>query len=537
MTAIDLRTFAQPATVPTSRRVQSIVAVTTILALAAIARFGLIAWPFWNDSGLYVALGRSVARGDVMYRDFYETKLPGVGMLMSAAWRAFGPCWPVYVIAQFAMTLLAAGAIARAVGRHVGPAAALPCFLYAVTYLNFDYAVFTGFQLETIQAMFECLAAASAMDASGGARRLHNVAIHQPRRDIKEPGPFMSRCNESAFVAGLAAGVAAMAKPGGAGVAIALVVCLVMARRRKAIAAVVIGFAIPTAATVWFTVGTGAWPYLPGVLADIGRYASGIPMRWDDAVKVLALMIGLAIPFAPAVTAAFRHPTGRVAFLGARRCRSATTGGETPPLHFAILWFLCDLAAALAQHRMYLYYFLPLAGPVAILYGITAKKINPVRMTIGLLPIALLSLTWEACDPAHWSRGTRPTELSAYISAHTTPADRVYIDPPGRLTIETDRDPGASAGVLFYWVNDDTAPHRFCDRLIADLDSRRTKYVILATTWDVPVPQMADSDILTRNPARRTAFIENWSRFRIWLHGHYTVETTIDGRLVFRRNP
>jgi hypothetical protein len=544
MTAIDLRTFDQPTTDRLSGRARSAAAVAVIVALAAVARFGLIAWPFWNDSGLYVALGRSVARGDVLYRDFYETKLPGAAMLMSAAWRAFGPCWPAYVTAQFAMTLIAAGAIARAVGRHVGAAAALPCFLYTVAHLNFDYAVFTGFQLETIQALFECLAAASAIEAMASGDDRPPFATNPAECDIKgscdikRPGPFMSHRGLSAFVTGLAAGVAAMAKPGGAGVAVALVVCLLLGRRWRAVTAVGFGFAIPTAATVLFTVGTGAWPYLPGVLGDIRRYAAGTPMRWEDAVKVLVLLMGLAIPFTLCVIGS-----------GARGFRSAAPGGApggaTPPLRgrrsriipFLALWLLLDLAAAIAQHRMYLYYFLPLAGPAAVLYGLAAKKISPVRMTIGLLPVALLSLTWEACDPAHWSRGLQPAALSAYITANTTPADRVYIDPPGRLTIETDRDPGASAGVLFYWVNDDTAPRRFCDRLIADLDYHRTKYVVLATKWDVPIPPMADGDILTRNPGRRTAFVENWARFRTWLHRHYTVEAAIDGRLVFRRNP
>ena len=351
----------------------------------------------------------------------------------------------------------------------------------------------------------------------------------------------MSSGDVSAFVTGLSAGVAAMAKPGGAGVALALVICLLAGRRWRAVSAVVGGFAIPTTATVWFTVGTGAWPYLPEAIGDIRRYAAGTGMCWDDAAKLLVLLVGLAIPFSLTVATTFRRLSVRNTEVGARNSPFAATGGDTPPLQrfflFLATWFTLDLAAAVAQHRMYLYYFLPLAGPVAVFYGIAARKVSPVRMTIGLLPIALLSLTWEACDPAHWSRGMEHSALSAYITAHTTPADRVYVDPPGRLAIETDRDPGASAGVLFYWVNDDTAPQRFCDRLISDLDSRRTKYIILAASWDVPIPQMADSAILTRNPARRTAFIANWGRFRTYLHAHYTGESSIDGQLIFRRNP
>ncbi len=62
-----------------------------LLSLSIASRAGMIAWPFLNDAGLYAYLGKTVAEGGVMYRDFYETKLPGVGLIASAFWRAFAP--------------------------------------------------------------------------------------------------------------------------------------------------------------------------------------------------------------------------------------------------------------------------------------------------------------------------------------------------------------------------------------------------------------------------------------------------------------
>jgi hypothetical protein len=518
MTAIDLHNFPRVSTAGRSwTRPLWIVASVTIVGLAAVSRLGLIALPFWNDSGLYIALGRSIARGDVMYRDFYETKLPGVGMLMSAAWRAFGACWPAYVAAQFAMTLVAAAAVARAVARHVAPAAGPPCFLYAVAYLNFDYTVFTGFQLETIQAMFECLAAASAIEAIATG----------------------DGC--SAGVAGLAAGVAAMAKPGGAAVAVALILLLGAARRWRSIVWVLAGFSIPVGATFVFTFGTGAWAYLPGAIGDIRRYAAGTPIAWGDAIHVVALVVALGVPFAAIAAARLQAAIGPEAGLSSVRPRAKAArlryGNRCvlPIALFATAWFLLDLAAAVAQRRMYLYYFLPLTGPAAVLYGMAARRFSPVAVTIGLLPVAVLSLTWDGCRPGESSAALRPTSVSVYISAHTRPGDAVYADPVGRVTIETDREPGASAGILFYWVNDDDAPRRYCTRLIADLESRRTKYIVLAADWDVPVPQMADGTILRRCPVRRARFIENWDRFRRYLHERYDPETVIDGNVIFRR--
>ena len=179
-------------------------------------------------------------------------------------------------------------------------------------------------------------------------------------------------------------------------------------------------------------------------------------------------------------------------------------------VQFAVLWFAFDLLAAVAQRRMYLYYFLPLAGPAAVLYAITARRSGPTAVLAGLLPVALLSVTWEGCSPTRWADALRPTPVSTYIAAHTTPGDAVYNDPVGRLTIESDRDPGASAGLLFYWANDDDAPDRYCTRLIADLTARRAQYVVLSTAWDTAVPQMADGQILRSCPLRRARFITSW---------------------------
>ena len=102
-------------------KLQWIAISTAIIALAIISRLGMIAWPFLNDAGLYAALGRTIARSDVIYRDFYETKLPGAALLASAFWRAFGPHWAGYVLCQLAMAFLAAAALARIARRHIGP--------------------------------------------------------------------------------------------------------------------------------------------------------------------------------------------------------------------------------------------------------------------------------------------------------------------------------------------------------------------------------------------------------------------------------
>jgi hypothetical protein len=457
----------------------------TLITLAIISRVGMIAWPFLNDSGLYAAMGRTVATGGVLYRDFYETKLPGAGLLAAAFWAAFGHHWAGYVLCQLMMAIIAATALWR-ITRSVST------FLFAMVFLNLSQAVYTGFQLETIQAFFEAFAA---------------LAAWKSLRDDSSP---------AAFAAGIFAGLAAMAKPGGLGIAIAFGLTLLIHRRRLIqIVALVGGVAIPTAATLVYTVRSGAWPYLPGVLVDIQHYATGTPVDFGSIVKVLVVLLVLGFPFV------FR-------LIGPK----ASIGG-TPMI---LMWFAADLAAALMQRRLYPYHFLPLACPAAVMYGLLPRRATPLSIALGLLPIALFSLTWEGSSISQLHRGFERMPVSDYIVSHTSSTDTVFTDQIGRLLIETDRQPGSRLGTFFYLVNDDDAPHRYCTILLTDFESRKPEYLVLSPGWDQPVPGLANCDILQHCPRRRENFIAAWAVLREYVAVHYHQEVKIDGRLLYRRN-
>ncbi len=457
----------------------------------------MIAWPFLNDSGLYAQLGRTVASGGVLYRDFYETKLPGAALLASVFWRSFGPHWAGYVLCQLTLALLAAAALARAAHRHIASTSALPVFLFATVFLNLAQAVYTGFQLETLQAFFEALAAMAAIE---------------------------SLCNDdvlATFAAGLAAGTAAMAKPGGLGVAAAFLVMLVLFGRRRVVHILFlsIGIAIPTAITSFYTWKTGAWEYAPGVLRDIAHYASGTPV---DAAALLKLVVVLSIFVFPFAMRCFKT--------------ERAMGGTPMILFFASLWFVIDLLAVLLQRRLYPYHFLPLACPAAILYGMLPRRATPISVALGVLPVALLSLTWEGSDITQLSRGFVHMPVSNYIATHTTVGDTVFADQIGRLLIETERQPGTRLGTFFYMVNDDDAPARYARILLDDFESRKPKYLVLAHDRDLKIPGLANCDILQHAPARRENFIAAWATLRDYVAARYHPETSIDGWIVYRRN-
>ena len=493
--------------------------VTAIVSIAVISRVGMISWPFLNDSGLYAQLGRTVAQGNVLYRDFYETKLPGAALLASIFWRAFGTCWAGYVMCQMVLALLAAAALARAIHTHYRPSAALPVFLFSVVFLNLSQAVYTGFQLETLQAFFEALAAMAALQALSDD-------------DFR-----------SSFAVGLCAAMAAMAKPGGAGAGVAflLTVWLLGRRRTGHTFACLAGLAVPTALTLIYTFESGAWPYLPGVIIDISNYANGTPFNFDSLIKMGIVFCVLSWPFA--VTAIRGRPIALTGRAQARTTGDLNRATAAPKLiHASVLrvfvlgWLLVDFLAILLQRRLYPYHFLPLACPAAVCFGFFVTSAQSLRMAAALLPISLLSLSWEGSSPLQLHRGSEPMAVSAFIASNTTSNDTVFADQIGRLLIETDRQPGSRLGTFFYLVNDDAAPAKYCSILLSDFEQRKPKFLVLAGNWDQQIPGLANSEILQHASKRRVEFITAWGRFRKYVAARYHQVAMIDGQRVYQRN-
>jgi hypothetical protein len=500
---------------PTRHRTAWVTLTVLFGCLAIVSRVGMIAWPFLNDSGLYAQLGRTVAGGGVLYRDFYETKFPGSALLASAFWRSFGSHWAGYVVCELVLAMLAAAALVRIARRHFPVGSAMPVLLFAIVFLNLSQAVYTGFQLETIQAFFEAVAAMAA---------------------------FESLCNDDAlatFAAGLAAATAAMAKPGGLGVAIALFIMLIFHGKRRKLNLLILaaGVAIPIAVTAIFTYRTGARPYLPGAMRDIANYAGGTPVDLSVILKLAMVAAILGWPFVARFVA--RKPAmGETRMMRAAMViRAAMVKRAAMIRGLVIIWFAADLATILLQRRLYPYHFLPLACPAALLYGLLPRRANPATVLLGLLPIALLSLTWEGSDIRQIHRGVEQLRVSDYIASHTTPNDCVFADQIGRFLIETDRKPGSRFGTFFYLVNDDDAPARFTRTLLEDFENRKPTYLLLAQGWDVKIPGLANCDILLHCPHRRENFINAWASLRDYVAARYHLETTIDGNCVYRRNP
>src|SRR5207244_5913571 len=110
--------------------------LTVLVVAAMLPRVAFLARPFESDAGLYIYMGKTLATGQTLYRDFYETKLPGVPLLTAGLYRLFGDRWWPYVLLQGLMTLIAARALANAASRALRTTTAqLPPVLFAILFL------------------------------------------------------------------------------------------------------------------------------------------------------------------------------------------------------------------------------------------------------------------------------------------------------------------------------------------------------------------------------------------------------------------
>lgn len=472
------------------------------LVCALIGRLCYLVAPLDADGAMFIYMGKLVAHGGRIGFELIDNKFPTVGLLTSACWRAFGDFWPAYVLLQTGLSFLAALLLARSAKRNIGEHAGLSVGLFALVYLNFSFAVFGGFQLETLQAFFSVLAAAAALEAIVG----------DDARD--------------SFVVGLAAGVAAMIKPSGLAVLVAFAIAILFKHRRwlAHLAAATLGLAIPTAATLAYLRAGNLFSIIPDLYRQISGYAANSPWEIWDLSKPVVVIVLLGFPFL-VHGIIFRRKEHR---LRIRTDRSIAL--------FAIFWFLLEAAGIAAQRRMYAYHFLVLAAPAAILFGLIPRRPRTLSLGAALVLPALLSAFGALLVLRDAPHTLAPSAPEDYLAAHAQPGDAVWIDGMMRLLVKTDLQPGSRYPMTFLWVNDDDAPLQYSNEMLADFEQTRPKFIALPTQFDHYVHALSDHiKELGLRPNRKANFIEAWMRLQEYVRQNYHPEAQAGRDTIYRR--
>ena len=534
MTALPLHGVTAPA--GSSRGIRAGVLLTVIVVGALIPRVGFLARPFESDSGLYIYIGKALVEGQTLYRDFYETKTPGVALFTAGLYRVFGDHWWPYVLLQGAMTLVAGYVLARGVGRHLGARAVRPAFAFTVGFLNFSLVAYRGFQLETVQCFFACIAAAYALGTLAPSANALDAADYNQAVGASGRGLSKSPAAEAAsplrrlvkcFLVGVFAGVAAMLKPTAAAVGGAFVLTLVFTRGGwwKSVLVTLAGLLVaPTLVLVW-TWRAGILGEMPGLLREISLYGSGTPILAADWMKPAIALLVAGLPFI---------------FVKICRTGAAAVQGAAGPgalLFFASVWFIFEMLGVLLQRRMYIYHFLPLAPPLALLFGYVCQNRRPHVYAVALAPILLLSLAHSRDDFTILLKGgSLNLPESDYLLAHAAATDTVVGDPLERVLMETGLRDGSRYAHLFYFVNHDKAPLEYGRRFIEDLDRHQPTWAVFRTDRKSHrLMQCIGQPMLSENPSRRANFLAAWQQIDSYLAAHYQPAADVGEMTIFRR--
>jgi hypothetical protein len=486
------------------RRLVFLVALCLLSAL--LGRLCYLIRPFDSDGSMFIYMGKLVCEGGRFGHDLVDNKFPTVGLITSVPWRLFGANWSAYVLLSTAMSLAGCAFLTRIAARHIGDHAVLPALLFALVYLNFNFAVFGGFQLETIQAFFAILV------AGAGLELLHEF-------DWRD-----------AFTCGLCAGVAAMLKPTGLAVIGAVLFAGVVARRwswretASVIVSVLAGVAIPAAVVVVYLINTDTLREMPALWRQIARYASSSAWESSDWTKPLTVLVIVGFPILVRGWI-FRRAGDRL-----------HVNVDRTLLTFVLAWLTVETIGVAMQRRMYAYHFLVLAPPATLVFALLPRRERVASLAAALAPIAIFSIYGAGLVMSICYTGERRSAVSDYIASHTVPADAVWKDDAARLWLETGSRAGSRFPMTFLFANFDEAPLEYATQILADFERTRPRYIVLPAQRQRMVKHQSEHIVeLARFPKRRANFQIAWQRIGDYVDQHYDLESRIGNDAVYRR--
>src|SRR5207237_7274078 len=165
------------------------------------------------------------------------------------------------------------------------------------------------------------------------------------------------------------------------------------------------------------------------------------------------------------------------------------------------------------------YHFLPLAAPLAILFGTACRRGRPSWVyAAAFAPILALSITPMRADlNTLFTKGQHNLPESDYLLAHAASGDTVVGDSIERLLMETRLRCGARYAHLFYFASHDDAPMTFGQQFLSDLETRRPNWAVLETDRAAHRQrQCQDLPMLSQRPLRRERFLAMWEQIEAY---------------------
>jgi hypothetical protein len=535
---------------PTAPRTRyAAAALLAVAAVALLVRVLSIAEPLGIDQSLWASAVRGMSRGQLLYRDVWEQRPPGIYFVYLWAFSLLG--WTAATVAW--LDLLAAAAatlllwdIARRLGGALAGAAAAA--LYAGLTMPAWLYGHGGFLERSVSETFiiVCVAVTAwslVRISAGGAA-------------------------PSAFLAGLAAGAALVFKPNARLYFPALLGWLYVYGRPDGVAhggRFVRTVAIAVAASLVVPLLTFAWLWRLGLLdearvavVDFNRFYVGqgfSPSRY-------------AVDFSKAIFLRLKtDPLWFAAGVGVLSAAwDAARTRRLPPLAgLAVAWGGAGaLVIVVNGARLFNSYFMQVLPPLALLAAwmlTLPRQRSRARMAVALLTLAVMAGVLVKRDYAgrvwHWAsldarslsgaidraayldqfggyangRGYSARanqELAEYVRAHTGPEERIFLAgiSGAGVYFTADRLPAHRFLRVNFFVATDFPDERFrLDAVAADLGRARPRYIIferLHTTADAPMGRAVDG--LEQHPTV-IAMLEG-----------YRLETRIEDFTLYRRD-
>ncbi|HVT87877.1 MAG TPA: glycosyltransferase family 39 protein [Tepidisphaeraceae bacterium] len=493
-------------TMPRAKPQAAMRALAMICVLGAIAsRLVYLIEPFNGDGAMFAYMGKLVAQGGRFGTDLVDNKFPTAGFVTSIIWRAFDPWWPGYVILQLLMTFSATAILVRSAARAFGEEARWATFLPTIVLLNLNATVMGGFQLETIQTFFACIAAACSLEALTG-------------RDWRD-----------AFAAGLAAGCATLVKPTGGAVLGALFLAYLpspaLQGRVRSLLSAILGFSVPIfAAGIWLF-ESDQLTQLPIIARQISEYASSTTFELLDLYRPLCLILlfGVAVLIRGWVY----------------RRRSVPNIASLSIWVFAASWLVLEFIGVVVQRRMYAYHFLPLAAPSALMLGALPRR-TTVAQLAGILAIPLIFNIWGSIETAQEQLDHPPIwpAVTQWLNEHCIAGERIWRDQTPDVLLHSDLRSASRIQLTFIFMNSDTSAQRFSAVLLDDLAVHRPRFIVLpADMADYVHHHTKMVSELARNPQRAASFARAWGDIEAFAQKDYLPVQKIGDEMIWQRKP